>query len=514
MDTKDLSYQNHPIKWSVSILSQDISDKVTSVSNTRQSLDISNLTEIEAGAANIQVRNEDNDFSTDRDSNFFTRYDFVKTGYFAPIEVKAGFDVNGTVTDETIFWGYVNRIDFNKKTKTATIEAIDKTTILRRDNLVNFGLQKSSRLGFNTAGTSIQGEYPFDDAVTPVSDESVFPFLNGNIMKNVSNLEGIEYEQTNFALNDARTAIETQVATSNPTDLITALYKAPFKYSQVKQNALDIISRYFVKKKRLSIGGVNNIDFHFDSLGKVQYSTTQSGVAPNPTEQFEYKGFITDFTYDESTSNFYLLESSFDQTVFPRLIQYNLIEDRYRILFTAPAHFEWWLLATGDFNTFYIGQTTGTWVQGRPNLGAYNSSETGVQTSIRQYNVTTSTDQTFNTSGTNRLQLAYYYHYGFNPQQGGSIRGDSRYGFRGDSRFGFIFYNTRLYFRFANTTNFGLASMTSSGTIAEVITIPRDNRNNEASFDFTINPSSGVAYGSHTRRDRTESVHMVYEKSL
>ena len=514
MTTKSLAYQNHPEKWTITLLNQDISSYTTSNINVSQSLDLSNISEILAGSASIEIDNQNDDFSTDRTPNFFTRNDYVRTGRNAPIIIRAGYNVNGTITDEIIFEGFINNIRFNKKTKVATLEAIDQSSDLREDNLVNFGVQKSSRLGQNTAGTSIHGEYPFSEAVTPVSDESVFPFLNGVVMKDVVQLDGVEYRETNFALNSDNTAIETQIAITGTTPLLTALYKAPFKYSPVRDSVLKIAYRYNIGKRLIKLGGVSSIDPHFEPLGKIQYYTEQSGTAIDPTDTFEFTGFITDFIYDEDTGNFYFLESSFDPDIFPRLVRYSLLDSEFRILFTAPSHFEWWQLASGDFNTFYIGQTTGTWTGGKPDLGAYNAGETGVQTSIRQHNITTSTDQTFNTSGTRRLQLAYFYNYGFNPHMGEGLYGNPRYGFRPDSRFGFIFHDDKLYYRFANTTHFGLASMTSSGTLATVINIPRDGRNNESSFDFDINPSSDLAYGSHTVRSKTDSTHLVYEKSL
>ena len=516
MVTQELCYQNHKPKWTVTILEQDITDLIENTIRTSKSLDTVNLTEVEVANATIDLQNEDNNFSTDRASNFFTTNRHVHTGYKAPIVIRAGFDINGTTQDKIIFTGYINDISFSPKSKIATITAVDNTSILRENTVDNFGLQKSSRLSYNTAGTNIYGEYPF--AEHPVSDESVYPFLNGEVMKNIGQLEGIEYSQKNFALNEDRSAIQTQVAVTGPVSLITSLYKVPYRNISIERSIARIIDRYRISKRELAIRGVSNAPDHFSSRGKVQYAVNQSGINTAQTEQFRFNGFITDYLFDEDNQTFYFLESSFDSDINPRIISYNLFTDSHEVEYTAASHFEWWQITTGDFNTFYIGQTTGTWSNNVPSSGAYNPAQTGAQTSILQWVRGASPPNnaaTYNSSGNRRYTPAYFYSYGFNSDtSANSIRNNTDYGFRPDSRFGFIYHNDKLYFRFTNSTESGVATMTSTGTIADVYTFPNDERNNECSHDFTIDTSADLLYGSHTRKSLTDSVHITYEKDI
>ena len=516
MVTQELCYRNLPAKWTVTILDQDVSDLVQGTIKTNKSLDTVNLTQVEVGNAVIQLKNDDNNFSTDRDTNFFTTNRHVYTGYKAPVMIRGGFNNNGTVTDKILFIGQIQNVSWDVKGKIATVTAIDNTATLRESVLDNFGIQRSSKLNPTTASDSVNREYGLPGA--PVSDESVYPFVNGNVMKNVGQLDGIEYSDRNFALNSDRSAIEAQIGVAGTIPLVTSIYRAPFRNISVANSVLRILERYNVSKKELDVGGVSNVAPHFASRGRIQYSIEQLGRNPAETAEFKFNGFITDFAFSDASQTFYFLESSFDADVYPRVISYSILDDVYAVEFTAPNHKEWWNIATGDFNTFYIGQTDGRWSNDVPTSGAYNPAQTGAQTSILQWVRGASPPNnaaTYNTSGNRRYTPAYFYSYGFNATSAAnSIRSNIDYGFRPDSRFGFIYHDNKLYFRFASSTNSGVATMTSTGTIADVFIFPNDGRNNECSHDFAIDSTNDLLYGSHTRKSLTDSIHITYEKDI
>ena len=244
----------------------------------------------------------------------------------------------------------------------------------------------------------------------------------------------------------------------------------------------------------------------FAALGRLQSRLTQD----TPDEAYSWMGTVTDFLVD-GNGTVYALLSDRVSDVKPRLIRYEPQVDRMRVLYQASTHFEYWRLASADFDTFYILKTTGTREAGLPVLASYNPSESNTaappQTSVTKYVASTrARTEILNTGVAQRPQLSTFHFYG---QQ------RERLGFVPDTRQNFAVARGVLWYRYASRSSFGLGRYRESdGALAMEISIRRDGRNNEASFDFFLDETGNKIYGSHTTQTTTRSRILVYEKPL
>ena len=93
--SKTFSYQGHPIALTAKIHNQDVTSDLASVDDIGQGIDYPNLTEFRVGEASFTLRDIHGDFSPNNPSNFFTRNGGRRTGRNSPIEIEAGFIVDG-----------------------------------------------------------------------------------------------------------------------------------------------------------------------------------------------------------------------------------------------------------------------------------------------------------------------------------------------------------------------------------------------------------------------------------
>ena len=501
-------------------------------------MDTGFLTEFQTGDCQVTFQDPEGIFSTAKASNFFTDRNWSPTGYLARFELFGGFKPpKGELEEELVFKGSIINIEQNAKTRDVTITASENAEISRED-VNNFGIQKGFVLPEGDQD-SIHGVYEFASQLSPVAEDSALPTLKGEnsagtavsqfmSQKNVLDTFG-DLKETNFAVTDGAEGSEllTEEAVTSLTDVeMEARFKAPLRYSPIFSIVRRIANYYNVHIEEINVPEPDISTYHFTAMGRVPYKITYSSVAQDADgdeREFAWHGEITDFISNVETRCMYLLLSDRDDKVKPRLIEFDTLNDSVRVLTTADSHAEWWKLATEDYSTFYILQSESEFEGNIPALGTYNPSEynavSSAQTSILKYDMSAGTrENKVNTGNVYRPQLAMYYHYGFTRGTGTTYPNNERLGFLPDTRHNFMFARGVLWYRFASRAYFGLARYdpTSDSATREIL-IPRDGRNNEASFDFTIDVVSdteGTIYGSHTSRTDTESRLLVYKKAL
>ena len=139
---KALSYSGHPLTIRVKIHDIDITDDLASVDDIARGIDYPNLTEFRVGEASFTLRDVHGDFSPNNLSNFFTQHGGQHTGRNSPIEIEAGFIVNGTRHTETIFQGTIIRLVQDAKGATVKVVCSDNFGDMRKKAIADFGVPR------------------------------------------------------------------------------------------------------------------------------------------------------------------------------------------------------------------------------------------------------------------------------------------------------------------------------------------------------------------------------------
>lgn len=528
MALQDFVYKNFEVTWRVEILGQDVSDRISlsGIGSIKQTLDTQFLTEFHVGDCQLTLSDPNGEFSTSKSENFFTENAWAASGHLARIEVYGGYrnPSTGESEEKLVFKGVILSVNRDSKTGLVTLNASDNS-VIHRQQVKNFGQMQRTEL-VEGERRSIRGVYDVNNLITPVSDDSVTATLSGTtsggsasseVMREKKTFDDFgELSETAFQLNQSRgqSQLLTEEAVSSLTDAkVSAQFKTPPRYHHVLNNVRQVSSYFNIQNDTVQAIEPIEAKRFFASLGRLQARYEQDTA----DETFSWRGNVTDFIVHPETQVIYALISSRLSTVLPRLVSYDAISEVSRVLYTPDQHEEYWGLATGDFDTFYILKSEGGREGGRPQRASFNPAEwnTGAmpQTAIVRFVKSTGVrDEIAGTGVVHRPQLATF-HAGVGDVVGGG--GEDRLGFLPDTRQNFAVARGVLWYRYANRSTFGLNRWRASdGNLHHEITIPRDGRNNEASFDFIIDEANDKIFGSHTTQSATASTILVYEKAL
>ena len=506
------------VQWKITILGVDVSDDLESIGSIQHNLDTPRLTEYRVSDVTFNLMPGGNDYNPDKTTNFFTENSGQQTGIRAEVEIQAGF--RGEILT-TLFSGIIIELAHDVTGQGYRVVATDRSHDLRDDTITDFGIRKNNNLRPLGQQTTIRGEYTFEQAVTPVSEESVSGTVGSRTLNEVQNFanEG-QLDERNFQLAMEGSGINTEIAPDSSAS-INATYKAPLRGVGINRVISELLTDYGITPTDAQLPQMQTTNPIWSHIARPGYEI-ESATGTNRVP-FGWNGYVTDIVRN-TNGDLYLLYTHRGATILPQLLKYTASTDRWSTVFQASSHAEWWQLATADFNEFFIMQSTGTYEQGVPRLATYNPTETNqaapVQTSILKVDASAGTSSRFASSGTFRPQMAMHYWYGFIGGTGRPSINNARYGFLPDSRTGFHVAENAVWYRFATTARFGLARMrASNGSGAEsVIEISIDEFANEASFDFTLDVPNRLIYGSHSTIGETggnlRSRHLVYSRAM
>ena len=477
-----------------------------------------------------------NEYSPSKNPNFFTQNGHVQSGY------KASIIIRGALRGEnlqTLFGGEIVELTHEVENDGYRVIATDNSSKLREDEITDFGIRKNNNLRETPDRSSIRGEFEFSEPVIPVSRESITSTISGTVdnpssmgMVRVDNFsdEG-QLDEKNFQLSDDATSLLTETAPrKNPMAsniIVNATYKAPLRGIGIARIVRELLSEHSITSPNILFPPMTHDDIHWSHFARPGYEI-ESATGTNNVA-FGWNGYVTDYVRKPDGSgkgDMYFLYSHQHRNINPQLIKYTAESDTWVSVFQSAVAAEWWQLATADFSEFFILQTTGTYERGVPRLATYNPAETGTaSTSILKVTVAnnaqgvpqgTPDPDLFAT--THRPQMAVHYWYGFVSGTGRQRINNSRFGFLPDTRTGFYVAGNAVWYRYASSANFGLArTKINDHNINDIeITIPKDEFQNEASFDFTID--NGVIYAAHTTIGDTsgtlKSRFLVYKKDM
>ena len=492
---KEWSYQGHPIAITVKIHDQNVTDDLASLDDIGQGVDYPNLTEFRVGEASFTLRDVHGDFSPNNPSNFFTQHGGRRTGRNSPIEIEAGFIVDGTRHTETVFKGTIIRLVQDAKGATVKVVCTDNFGDMRKKAIADFGLPRHFMLTEDLEALAENGVYPIIPAVMPASDGSVrLATRTGEAIAPVQRLktEGT-LDPLNFVIDDNGVHTEGGFIVNRQVGYPQIKMKSPFRYRHIEDVISDILNHAGITDSDISIPE-QDVEAHFSSNGRINYDLIGNIGSSNP---ITWNGHVTDFFYDADNKKWYFLYNKHrnNPNGISQVIEYDEITRTETQLHKFTAATEVWKF-TKSGNNLYILATTG---------GNYDANQSSCETQIIQLEITTKTETVFVAHTVSlKPQLAHYY------AGVGSVH------MKPDSRRQLIFReNDGLYYAYVDAGNsqFGVAKVATAGaTPTAVITMNMDTYENHGGIGFNI--SGRTIQGGMTFLSGGRSQTLVFKKSL
>ena len=491
---KKFSYQGNPIAITVRIHEQDVTDDIASIDGIQQGVDYPNLTEFRVGEANFLIRDVHGDFSPNNPSNFFTRHGGRRTGRNSPVEIEAGFIVNGTRHTETIFKGTIIKLTQDGGTATVKVVCSDNIGDLRTKGIADFGIPRHFMLTEDLEASGENGFYPIMQAVMPASHGSVT--LATRTGEEIAPVDKLKTEGTlsprNFIIDAEGVRTEGGLIVNRGVHYPQLKMKSPYRYRHILDVITDILTHAGITNSEIAIPERDGAP-HFSSNGRVNYDLigkTDLGSS-NPVT---WNGYTTDFLYDAGKWYFLYNGHRGNPNGISQVIAYDVATRTYNRLHKFAASTEVWKFTkVGD--VFYILGSTG---------GNYDANESSSENQILQLDITGPTETVFvaHTVGL-QPQLAHYYH------------GVGSVFMKPDSRRQLIYReNDGLYYAFVDSANstFGIAKATARNRTTAVISVNLDNQGNHAGIAFDI--KNRTLIGGTTFLSGEKSQILVFKKAL
>lgn len=494
---KQFSYQGHPVAVTIEIHGEDVTAGAT-LDDIRKGVDYPNLTEFRIGECSFTLRDIHGDFSPNNPSNFFTQHGGHRTGRHSPVEIEAGFIINGTAHTETIFKGTIIRLTQDAGAATVKVVCADSVGGLRSDAITDFGISRHFMLTENLEQSGENGVYPILDAILPASHGSVTLKRRTNDDP-IPPVQRLETEGTldprNYVIDAEGVKTEGGLIVNRDVGYPQLRMKSPFRYRHIQDVITDILNRVSgITDSEIEIPE-QDVAPHFSSNGRINYDLLGTIGSSNP---ITWGGYVTDFLYDAGTWYFLYNKHRANPNGLSQVITYDTRTRTYSRLhkFASETTEVWKFTKSG--NNLYILANSG---------GNHDANEISSENHIIELDISGSTPaETVFVPHTNSLrpQLSHYY------AGVGSIH------HKPDSRRKIIYReNDGLYYAFVDraNSNFGIAKATAANTTEVVVSISPDNYQNHGGIAFDIN-ASGVLHGATTFVSGGKSQILAFKKAL
>lgn len=492
---KQFSYQGHPVAVTIEIHGEDVTAGAT-LDDIRKGVDYPNLTEFRIGECSFTLRDIHGDFSPNNPSNFFTQHGGHRTGRHSPVEIEAGFIINGTAHTETIFKGTIIRLTQDAGAATVKVVCADGVGGLRSDAITDFGISRHFMLTENLEQSGENGVYPILDAILPASHGSVTLKRRTNDDP-IPPVQRLETEGTldprNYVIDAEGVKTEGGLIVNRDVGYPQLRMKSPFRYRHIHDVITDILNGAGITDSEIEIPE-QDVAPHFSSNGRINYDLLGNIGSSNP---ITWGGYVTDFLYDAGTWYFLYNKHRANPNGLSQVITYDTRTRTYSRLhkFASETTEVWKFLKQRD--DFFILSNTG---------GNYDANETSSENQIIRLDISGNTPaETVFLPHTNSLrpQLAHHYH------------GVGSIFMKPDSRRRMIYReNDGLFYAFVDRANatFGIAKATAANNATAIISINQDSHGNHAGITFSVN--SDTLKGETTFLTNGKSQILGFAKAL
>lgn len=448
IDIRDRSFQQKPPQWTVTIGGVDISEYVQSVNRIQQTLDLYDTGEFTAGGCTVILDNSLRIFQ--RNGSFYT--DNSLNPFTATIIVSGKL---GTI-NRRMFTGIILSVNDQTQQRQVSLKCLENTQELRRKQIIDFGVDKYN-IQVTPEQEGISGTYSIPQSLTPAVDESLSATTEGRPLTVQVDNELPVFGQFNTSnVKQSETTIRTEGGFLPEPPIIDI--KSPHTYTRLEKYLDDFLSHEGVANRSIEVPEYST-DTLYVSSGRVGENAGFSEIQRN----------ARDWVYDSTNKTFYVLQGSPLKGVQDLLWSWKHETDEWELVRAFDADHELWMLASTDYEDFYIMGT-----EARADLsyiprGTYDSSEGDSKVFILKFDKSADSVTEFvRPSQSFPPTLAHHYGAGFPRENANS----HRFGNVPDTRGGFAIRSGHLYYRYASTGNYGIAEVNlSSGARSAFFTI-------------------------------------------
>ena len=498
-------------RYRVEIAGIDVSRDLLVLPSVSESIDATTLNEYKINNVTLTLKSNDGNgykYNDEIAGNFWVTNNLNAGGFRERINIYIESLVNEKYVSSLLFSGVILEPVFLINNVSVKLTAVDLASELRNTLVSNFGtLEKWAVLQPQSDEATYEGVYVPEGSLVPMQPET------GHAWSNRAKLtfERLPLPSEGYPL------VNTAYLTAQTFHTAGGFLRDPpilnFKGQHRSEDARLIIKQLGINKKNyqteINLPSVIADTPFVLNHGSVSFSVEKTRITRLPT----------DLVYDPPNKRILILLSNPERHVTDLLVEYKTESDNYRILHTFAKNIKVHRIARRDSTNYYILTSTAvSQDRSAPTLPrpidetkyVYDSTAAGSHIRIHHYNVATKTlTEHVPANDAQPPQLGVHYYTGFeNKKYIDEFEGIVPY-YRG----AFKWHNNQLYYRYATSSQFGVARVDKDGTTTKLIGQAKGKAWNHLNFAFDIN-TSGTLYMVHALNQDLENIVVVNNQYL
>ena len=495
------NYSNE-FRYRVQIANIDVTSDLKVSPSVSESLDAVILNESVLDEVSFTLRNDVQNgfrFSDTTPNNFWIDNSLTEGGYRVGVKIFVESLVSGSIVQSLLFSGVIFDSVVSLDNADIAFTIVDLSYTFDRRSVEGLGqLTKWDALRQETDQAGFEGAYAPEVAVTPMQVRTGKAWSDRSAIT-ISDL-GLPREGPALA--------NTGYLTPNNFNVSGGFFATP-PLLEVKPERRSEDVPYLIQQL-----GINGAIFNSHVMLSEREADTpfilNRGSVPFSVENTRSTRLLTDWVYDPTNDCVLMLLSNPEAHIADVLVQYDVADDFHRITYTFDKAIKTHRITRRNANNYYI-LTSAPITQNRSastlprtaDKTAYAFDSRSVGSDVRIYTYRTNTGVlTAHVEETDTYppQLGIHYHVGFE----NTIYIDEFEGVTSDYRGVFPVQSGDLYYRYAKDSEFGIASVDTSGTTTGLISQSELNYNNHLNFAFDLT-SGGDIYFVYSVGDGDES---------
>ena len=487
----------------VEIAGIDVTDDVIDFPTVSKSLDVVSLNEYRANELSLSLRSGSSNnfrYNDDIPGNFWESHQLNAGGFQMPINIFIESFVNGTWISHLLFSGVINDSNAIMNNTGVMLKCVDVSTELQKTLVQDFGtLKKWDSLRPKSDEENFQNIYTPEASLLPMQTTGA-KVWSDNIALTIRKLA---FPSEGRPIQNAAYITPQEVHTSR--GFFDEYPILNFKPLPRSEDVRYLIAQLALNKK------VYNTDISLSSIELNEPYLLNRGSVPFSVENTRSTRLPVDWVYDSTHNRMLILLSNPEAHMADLLVQYDLDNDSYRILHTFSKGISVHRIARRTSTDYYILSAKAITQdrsasevprQSDASSYAYDSISESSEITIQRYNALTNTlTEHVGEDDNNPPQLGVHYHVGFE----NDFQIDTHEGIVPYDRGEFKWYSGNLYYRYATSSEFGVARVNTSGITSEMIDQAIGDYHNHLNFAFNVLGSNGTIYFVYAEADTETS---------
>lgn len=492
IQTPDSANFSDTFRYKVLIKNIDVTEDLLKANPLRisKSSDNIELTKYRTDSVSIALSNANDKYDPDADDNFWDENNLNSGGYQEALTVYMENLVSGVYVSHLLFKGIIQNQAEVVSAVQVNLNAVDISVLLERSAISDFGeLTKWDMLRKMSDEDNFEGVYVPEGSLGPIQPKTAEAYHDRTQLTRSS----LQLPTHGPALQNTMYVSASDVRVSEGF-FEDGLPVAKFKTYPRSQDVVSLLNLLAIA------GSIYNTEIETPDVTLESPTVFNQGNVPFAVEATRTTRLPVDWVHDPTNDRLLILLSNPESHIADLLVQWDIARKSYRTLHTFDKGVKAHRIERRDATNYYI-LTSGAITQDRsaqtlPRQSdrtgyAYDSVAEGSEIKIYHYNAATDT-LTEHVSNTNARppQLGIHYWSGFE----NSLYIDTFEGIRPDDRGTFKWQGSHLYYRYATSSEFGVARVNASGTTTEMIDQTTVNHQNHLNFAFDVTSTGDIYF--------------------